>query len=123
MTAPPTFLGFALAGLGSLALSTDGQAETRLMPDANGAFVSTAPTQGPDCCSTGSPAAIDGSDPAVALAAPENADNAAPIGAASAPANPGAPKAGDLVPDAAAPSASGWGSLLSSLLQSVWAAR
>jgi len=99
-------------------VSTPGHAETRLMPDPNGAFLSTATIDGPNCCSTGSLNA--GADPAVAsMTTPENADNPASMGAV----DPGAPKPEDLVPDAAAPGVSGWRSLLSSLLQGAGAAR
>jgi hypothetical protein len=125
MTAPSIFMGFALAGLGSLLVSTGGYAETRLISDPSGGLVAMAPTDGLHCCWFGDSTSPDASAAFLsALPTP-----AAAIGASTDPlAGSGVAQAGPTayatVPFMVEPNfttapapQSGWSKLLSTLVE------
>jgi hypothetical protein len=101
MTARSVVFRFVLAGLGTLALSGAGLAETRLISDPNG-VVSSMAAVGSNCCSTEDPAAASAGAPAtpstpavadevaVGASAPGGGDPAQLGSAADPPAGPSA---------------------------------
>jgi hypothetical protein len=127
MTAPTALASVALAGVGSLFLSSAGVAETRMMSDPDGAFVLARSADPPGCCVSGDWTILGvNAGSGTTASAPVAVAGAAPDGPAisgagvSAEAPAALPKIEVSAP--IAPAQPGWRQFLSDLVQNSLAA-